>query len=185
MPRIIAREQNEHGLIIFLNSIRTLLISIQNLEVTHVSTEEIENVLLLLEERASTFVLISADVGTATQDIVLSNFKSIIDATLVKIRRLRQILTTYIGGSQYAQIQFSYIAPSSLQRSAGRPVVVIRREQIEFLRKLQFSWAKIACLLGVSESTVHRRRNELNISDEHISWTTISGNYYDYQFVRK
>ena len=107
MPRIVARERNEHGLIVFLDSIRALLISAQNLEGTNSPTEEIENILLLLEESASTLVLISAHVGTSTQDSVLSNFKNTIDAVLVKVRTLCQILTTYIDASQDDQIQFS------------------------------------------------------------------------------
>jgi hypothetical protein len=176
MPRTVARERNESGLIVFLDSIRALLINVQNLEVTSSSTEEIENILLLLEESASTLVLISAHVGTSTHDTVLSNFKSAVDAVLAKVRTLCQILTTCIDASQDDQIEFSYIVPSSLPRGPGRPVVVIQREQIEFLRELHFSWAKIARLLGVSESTIHRKRNMLNIPDEHISWTTVSGN---------
>ena len=74
-----------------------------------------------------------------------------------------------------AKIQFGYIAPSSAMRGPDRPRIIIQYEQIEFLRELQFSWAKIACLLGVSESTIHHKRNEYNIPEEHNSWTTISG----------
>lgn len=57
---------------------------------------------------------------------------------------------------------------------AGRPVIVIKREQIEFLCELHFSWVKIASLLGVSESTLCRRRRELNLNDDNENWTALS-----------
>lgn len=46
---------------------------------------------------------------------------------------------------------------------AGRPVIEIRRDQLERLRTIGFSWAKIAQLLGVSVRTVYNRRQELDI----------------------
>lgn len=58
----------------------------------------------------------------------------------------------------------------SLQRDPsqrGRPPYIISREQILYLRELQFTWQDIASLLGVSRMTVYRRRRELGILDHH------------------
>lgn len=47
------------------------------------------------------------------------------------------------------------------------------KEQIEWLREYSFKWVDIAELLGISISTLNRRRHELRVSDEG-SFTTIS-----------
>ena len=47
----------------------------------------------------------------------------------------------------------------------GRPVNEVRRDQLERLRTVGFSWAKIAQLLGVSVRTVYNRRQKLHIKD--------------------
>ena len=61
---------------------------------------------------------------------------------------------------------------------AGRPRIIIQDEQIHFLRSLHFSWEKIAWLLGVSESTLRRRRQEMHMTDnEHTTWTNITGQF--------
>ena len=54
----------------------------------------------------------------------------------------------------------------NLQVLEDQSLSVIEKEQIESLRKLGFSWVKIAGLLGISESTLHRRRQELSLNDD-------------------
>ena len=44
---------------------------------------------------------------------------------------------------------------------------VISRGQLERLRSNSISWFYIARILGVSRSTIHRRRQELNIEDNY------------------
>ena len=46
----------------------------------------------------------------------------------------------------------------------GRPKFLITKEQIDGLRSLHFSWKKIAEMLGVSERTVRRRRQEFDMA---------------------
>lgn len=53
---------------------------------------------------------------------------------------------------------------ASTDGSIGRPRLVVSREQIEGLQALGFSWSKIATMLGVSRSTLLRRRDEFHIS---------------------
>ena len=42
----------------------------------------------------------------------------------------------------------------------GRPRLYMDQRQIEYLRSLQFSWSEIASLLGLSRSTLYRRRRD-------------------------
>ena len=50
-----------------------------------------------------------------------------------------------------------------LNAGAGRPRFHIPRKQLQGLRALHFSWRKIAEMLGVSEKTIRRRRQELGM----------------------
>ena len=68
-----------------------------------------------------------------------------------------------IEGSSITHV---YHAPSSQDGSVGRPRFQISREQLVYLRSLNFSLSAIARLLGVSRYTVYRRRDEFNLSDE-------------------
>jgi len=84
------------------------------------------------------------------------------------LHHLRIILT--IWNENISQVQglrshdhpFSYMVPSS-SGATGRPKYVISREQLLYLRSMRFTWVEISQLIGVSTSTVYRRRMELGI----------------------
>ncbi|CAH3039554.1 unnamed protein product, partial [Pocillopora meandrina] len=66
-------------------------------------------------------------------------------------------------------------SPDSSRNGPGRPPYVIEEEQIRFLREMHFSWKKISDLLGVSESTLRRRRLIYGVTDqEELRWTQIT-----------
>jgi hypothetical protein len=69
------------------------------------------------------------------------------------------------------------------KQSRGRPSLVIPQEQIEGLRSLGFSWAAMAKLLGVSEKTLKRRREEFDISSTFEKVSDISDDEIDH-FVK-
>jgi len=48
--------------------------------------------------------------------------------------------------------------------AVGRPRVDVSKEDIVDLRKLNYSWSKIAEMLGISRQTLYRRLEEYNIS---------------------
>lgn len=48
----------------------------------------------------------------------------------------------------------------------GRPRVTVDIEEVEFLHSLNFQWKKIANILGVSRSTLHRRLREEGMQDD-------------------
>jgi hypothetical protein len=66
------------------------------------------------------------------------------------------------------------------RRYAGRPRFLITKEQLEGLRSIHFSWRKIAEMLGVSERTVRRRRQELEMTiGQSLSYSEIEDGELD------
>ena len=66
----------------------------------------------------------------------------------------------------------AYHATSSRGDCVGRPRFQVSREQLVYLRSLNFSWSGISRLLGVSWYTVYRRRDEFRLSEEPSSTMT-------------
>lgn len=62
----------------------------------------------------------------------------------------------------------------------GRPKAVIDRERVEFLRSLQFNWADISNIIGVSKKTLQRRAREWNIP----AYSVISDSDLDALLIR-
>lgn len=169
------RDGNERGLYNFIESLRTLLIGIHNLNTQDASVEYFEQANLRLEDAILTLQLLLHSVWQ-TEDSVLRDFKTIIEAVLTKIRFVSRVMTKYEERNSFEDtVSKSFACPTNKLTGAGRPVIVVEREQIEFLRELHFSWVKIASLLGISESTLRRRRRELNLNDDSENWTVLSG----------
>lgn len=72
-----------------------------------------------------------------------------------------------------------YSCPTVSGGRQGRPKFVIPCEQLEGLRSLGFLWTAIAGMLGVSEKTVKRRREEYNISEQIVLFSDISDDELD------
>ena len=169
------RDSNERGLYNFIESLRTLLIGIQNMNAQDVSIDYFEEANLRLEDTILTLQLLLHSVWQS-DDSVLQDFKTIIEAVLTKVRFVFSVMTKYEQrGSVEATASISFACPTTKLTGSGRPVIVVEREQIEFLREMHFSWVKIARLLGISESTLRRRRRELNLNDDNENWTALSG----------
>ena len=62
----------------------------------------------------------------------------------------------------------------------GRPCVVITRQQIEAFREIHFSWSCIARLLGISERTLERRRQEFEMPMGRACYSSIDDNKLDH-----
>ena len=53
--------------------------------------------------------------------------------------------------------------------------MLVQSRQIEFICELHFSWKKTASILGIIESTLRRRRHELDLSaDQNHNWSELS-----------
>ena len=56
------------------------------------------------------------------------------------------------------------MATGGQSNSVGRPPLPVDRECLAYLRSLNFTWAEVSSVLGVSSRTLQRRANEWNIS---------------------
>ena len=140
----ILRDGNERGLNHFVESLRTLLIGIQNMNTQDVSVDYCEQANLRLEDAILTLQLLLHSVWQR-EDSVLQDFKTVIEAVLPKLRFVFRVMTNYEErNSGKATVSNSFACPTTKLAGAGtgRPVIVIEREQIEFLRELHFSWVK-------------------------------------------
>ncbi len=54
--------------------------------------------------------------------------------------------------------------PNQHQGARGRPKFEIPENQLKFLREFGFTWTQVQNLLGISRSTLLRRRNELGMN---------------------
>ena len=91
--------------------------------------------------------------------IILSVVRELIQTVRDICREWDELFDNIEGSSN----THAYHAPSSQDGSVGRPRFQISREQLVYLRSLNFSWSAIARLLGVSRYTVYRRRDEFNL----------------------
>lgn len=90
-------------------------------------------------------------------DEIKRHFQEVIALFQERINRILERLNIEEGGS--------YSCPKqNVGGSTGRPKYLITKEQIDGLRSLHFSWKKIAEMLGVSERTIRRRRQEFDMA---------------------
>ena len=64
---------------------------------------------------------------------------------------------------------YNYSESDHSSMKVGRPCIQINKEDILELRQLNFSWTKIASMLGVSRQTLYRRLEEFDISTDKFS----------------
>ncbi len=60
-----------------------------------------------------------------------------------------------------------YVVPMT-EHGVGRPQLAISRDQLVYLRSLNFCWSSIARLLSVSRMTIYRRRQHFDIVESDI-----------------
>ncbi|XP_028413841.1 uncharacterized protein LOC114536687 isoform X1 [Dendronephthya gigantea] len=163
----VARERNEIGLTNFTHSLRSLFIQIQQINTREIESEYLETLRSHLEDAIGSLQLLVASIGQS-QDQILDDFKIIITTVLRQSRIILEVIVTLERQQNSEDRAVSFVCPTTTGqgRGPGRPALVIQREQIEFLRELHFSWAKIAQILGISESTLRRKRDELQLSTD-------------------
>ena len=105
------RGGNERGLYNFVESLRTLLIGIQNLNTQDVSADYFEQANVRLEDAILTLQLLLHSVWQS-EDSVLRDFKTIIEAVLTKVRFVFRAMTKYEErNSVKATISNSFACP--------------------------------------------------------------------------
>ena len=173
--RYIARERNEIGLTNFVDSLRSLFLQIQHLNAREIESEYLETTRSHLESAIASLQLLLVNIGQ-TQDRVLVDFKVILETVL---RQSRIILEAFVvlERQDSESRALSFACPTATVQCPGRPALIVQREQIEFLRELHFPWTKIARILGISESTLRRRRDEIQctLDDDVENFSELSG----------
>jgi len=166
-------------LFLLFDGLKFLLSTITSFEESErsqsLSLEDIEQAADRLITAADTMQLLISDIENNNN---FSDVTSILNETLTKVRNLIDQLQRYRNSWSGVFNENAYSSPTeSTGQGTGRPRYVIAEEQIRFLRELHFPWKKIADLLGVSESTLRRRRSIYGMTgDEEPSWTQISDN---------
>ena len=67
-----------------------------------------------------------------------------------------------------------------MYRGPGRPSAILNLEDVELLRRLHFTWCRIAEILGVSRSTLYRKIEEEGLSQD-LTYTDITDAELDLQ----
>lgn len=168
-------ERNAVGLQNFFDALTSVLIGIQNLQVAGTGYPETEEVLQKLEEASITLRLLTSE------NIIDGD---LYDRPLVDLQELianiRKHLEYFLEDVSPTPLNTPFSCTTEIPTTVGRPKIIIHEEQIQFLRGLHFSWEKIAWLLGISESTLRRRRQDMHMSNnEDHSWTNITGLHYN------
>ena len=95
--------------------------------------------------------------GISTLKVLLDGLTDIITSKLLSIGLILNLLRS----STIAENRHQQVLPST----GGRPAYNITKEQIEQLRETGMNWRAVAKVLRVSDSTLYRRRMQLNVSD--------------------
>jgi hypothetical protein len=96
------------------------------------------------------------------------------------INSLQNLRNQLIEAMEYtSENGIATIQTVQIIKTNGRSRYQVSKELIISLSGHHFSWQQIANLLGISISTLNRRRRELNISDEITRYSTISDNELD------
>lgn len=95
------------------------------------------------------------------------------------INSLQNLRNQLIEAMEYSENGMATIQTIQIIKTNGRPRYEVSKEMIISLAEHHFCWQQIANLLGISISTLNRRKRELNISNEITSYSTISDNELD------
>ena len=93
---------------------------------------------------------------------ILQNYASHLIEMVTLLRSMLSRWQDYLTHYQ-PRSTFSYRAQAVQSSSQGRPRFEISRTQILYLRSMSFSWVQISRLLGVSYTTVYRRKVEYGL----------------------
>lgn len=116
---------------------------------------------------------------TAEETSIVYAYFEELDGLVTHLRQLAVEWQHYLDclNVQINSASYSVSVVQTRRPSGGRPKFDISRGQLEYLHSMSFDWTKISSMLGVSRSTIYRRRSELgllhltaesNISDDQL-----------------
>ena len=161
----------------FLDTTQAILAQIstflQQCDTQSTNLDDLENAVDRMTDICSTFDVLRQNVsGNSVTHNLLVDLTTCLDAIR---RNLGMKLEGLHTESAYS---FEYHCALSYSGEKGRPRLEVMKEQLEFLRNKHFRWVSIAKLLGISERTLRRRREEFGlrvdsrfteISEEHLT----------------
>lgn len=155
------RERNRQGLTNFLDALQSVLISIQNLhEIDNDREVELEQVRDRLQDARITLQLIASTVVNVYHRTAANELITLLNTIL-------SCISEHLNSGEEDNVNnTAFVCPTREPQGVGRPAIVVNEDQIQFFRSLHFSWKKIASLLGISESTLRRRRGGIAESNQ-------------------
>ena len=106
----------------------------------------------------------SASINNTTEVAVVSEqYYADLSELVICVRGIYSQWEHHIDELARRDIHDSYSAPLEEVSHIGRPHFDITREQVEHLPSMSFPWSQIAKMLGVSRSTLYRRRVEFDM----------------------
>ena len=121
-----------------------------------------------LESRLEGHFQIANAIAFAIQDNASDELKQVLSNLLTFSQGLLQEIHTTTIQRERSTVRSAAWIPSKEASSGGRPRYRITKEQIETLRETGMNWKRIALSLGISESTLYRRRQELGLHESFV-----------------
>ena len=140
--------------------------------------------LLVIRSEEFVYGLIILDRLTLWSEEIHQGFKTVIECFNEQLGIINERFC-FFEEDEDQHYNFPYENNEGGCRIRGRPRFLIPKAQLEGLRSLHFTWNKIAQMLGVSERTIRRRREELGMDvGQTSSYSDISDDELDV-FVRR
>jgi len=134
-----------------------------------------------LESRLEGHFQIANAIVFAIRDNASDELKQLVSNLLTFSQGLLQEIHTTTIQREGSTVRSAAWIPSKEASSGGRPRYRITKEQIETLRETGMNSKRIALSLGISESTLYRRRQELGLHESFVDisyeelYTVITG----------
>lgn len=119
---------------------------------------------------------VSVDMMNPEESSIVISYCSHFEELIEYLRLISIEWQKYLDDYRVREVRSAYstsIMSSVGDRERGRPKFDITQEQLEYLSSMSFNWSQVARLLGVSRTTVYRRRIELgrlasNVTDDQL-----------------
>ena len=112
-----------------------------------------------------------AEDGFSTDEVQnIATYCTSLDALIVYLRQQLHRWDVYMDSANISSVSpssISYSLPLHRVSRVGRPKFEASKDQLEYLHSMMFNWTKIAAMLGVSRTTIYRRRLELGLSSNY------------------
>lgn len=100
---------------------------------------------------------------------IIDEYQSHLKELVTCLRLLAREWSGYFDAMNIHVGQGEYLAASVSTGFRGRPKFEISRSQLEYLESMSFNWTTVARMLGVSRTTIYRRRVEFGMDTSVIT----------------